>query len=278
MDREITLRAYGRVIWSGRWLILAAAAAAAIVGLAISLATTTTYRAKAELFVGQATSVSGTPISTPGTNPALVPIVLTGDNLIARVAKEVGVPPSRIRKGVDLTAPRAPGGSVGNLPTVITVTFTDRSRDVARRAANAYAQAILAQAKEGFASIIGTYEAAVGDAEANITRLQAEISSYQRQLTANPSGDRLLVLQALLNSSGQQLQTATIELSSQRLNRVKEQQFQPDLISLATNPSSSGSVPNRLRSVILAGIIGLLVGVIVTFVWRGSPAGRAGRG
>ncbi len=274
VEREITLRDYGRVIWSGRWLILTAAVVAAVVGLALSFATSTTYTATAELFVGQATSVSGTPVSTPGTNPTLVPIVLTGDNLVGRVAKEVGVTPGRIRKGVELTAPKAPGGSVGNLPTVITITFKDSSKKVARDAANAYALAIEAQAKDDFSGVTTTYETAIATAEATVSRLETEIASYRRQL-ASASGDRLLVLQSLLSSSGQLLQTATTELSDQRLNLVKEQQFQPGIISLATSPSSSGSVPNRLRSVILAGVIGLLVGIIVTFVWRGSPAGRA---
>lgn len=276
MDREITLREYGRVIWSGRWLILACAAIAAVVGLAVSLATTTTYRAEAELFVGQATTVSGTPVSTPGTNPSLVGTVLTGDNIVGQVAKEVGVTPARIRKGVDLTAPRAPGGSVGNLPTVITVTFTDSSRDVARRAANAYAEAILARAKADFAGSIQVYDDAITTGEATVAVLGDQIAAYRRQL-AGASGDQALILVALLNSAGQQLQIATTDLSAQRLNRVKEQQFQPDIVSLAAGTTSSGSVPNRLRSVILAAVIGLLVGVIVTFVWRGSPAGRAAR-
>lgn len=276
MDREITLREYGRVIWSGRWLILAAAVVAAVVGLLVSVASTTTYRATAELFVGQATSVSGTPVSTPGTNPALVSTVLTGDNIIQRVASEVDVTPGRIRRGVELTAPRAPGGSVGNLPTVITVTFTDDDRDVALRGANAYAQAILEQAQEDFAGVIGTYEQAVTAAEATVARLEREIEEYRGQLRA-ASGEQAVILATLLASTGQQLQIATTELSAQRLNRVKEQQFQPGIISLASSPSSSGSVPNRLRAVVLAGVIGLLVGVIVTFVWRGSPAGRAGR-
>lgn len=274
MEREITLRDYGRVIWSGRWIILTCVVIAALVGLALSFATTTTYSAKAELFVGQATSVSGTPVSTPGTNPSLAPIVLTGDNLVGRVAKEVGVTPARIRKGVELTAPKAPGGSVGNLPTVVTITFTDPNREVAKNAANAYAEAIYAQANDDFSGVVDSYDEAITSAEATIARLDREISVYQRRL-ASASGDELLVLTTLLNSSGQQLQTATTELSSQRLNRVKEEQFQPGIISLATSPSSSGSVPNRLRSVILAGVIGLLVGIIVTFVWRGSPAGRA---
>lgn len=274
MEREITLRDYGRVVWSGRWLILTAVVVAALVGLALSFATSTKYSAKSELFVGQATSVSGTPVSTPGTNPSLAPIVLTGDNLVGQVAKEVGVTPGRIRKGVELTAPKAPGGSVGNLPTVVTVTFVDKNREVAKNAANAYAQAIYSQAKDNSSGVLTTYDQAVSTGEATVRRLRAQIAAYERQIPT-ATGDKLLGLTTLLNSSGQQLQIATTDLSAQQLNRAKELQFQPEIISLATSPSSSGSVPNRLRSVILAGVIGLLVGIIVTFVWRGSPAGRA---
>ena len=85
------------------------------------------------------------------------------------------------------------------------------------------------------------------------------------------------MLESLLSSTGQQLDIATTELSNQRLNLVKEQQFQPSIISLATSPSSTGSVTNRTRTVLFAAVLGFLVGVIVTFIWRGSPAGRAAR-
>ena len=277
MEKEITLRDYGRVIWSGRWLILTCVVVAMIVGLALSFATTTKYTAKAELFVGQATSVSGTPVSTPGTNPSLAPIVLTGDNLVGRVAKEVGVTPARIRKGVELTAPKAPGGSVGNLPTVVTITFVDTKREVAKDAVNAYAQAIYAQAKDNSAGVLTTFDQAVSTGEATVRRLRAQIAAYERQLPT-ATGDKLLVLTTLLNSSGQQLQIATTDLSSQQLNRAKaEANEKPYIVSLSESPSSSSSAPNRLRTVVLAAIIGLLVGIIVTLVWRGSPAGRAGR-
>jgi uncharacterized protein involved in exopolysaccharide biosynthesis len=49
----------------------------------------------------------------------------------------------------------------------------------------------------------------------------------------------------------------------------------PSIVSVSTTASSSGSAPNRARTVLFAAIIGLLVGIIVTFVWKGSPAGRA---
>lgn len=278
MDREITLRDYGRVLWSGRWLILAATLIAALVGLILTFVQTTEYVAEAELYLGQATTVSGTPVSTPATNPATAPTALTGDDLVNRVAEELGVTPARVRQGVELTAPRAPGGSVGNQPTVATITFTDESRDIARRGANAYAEAVLEKARQSSAEVVRTYEAAVRQSEADIERLQGQMTRYRAELEAGAQGDRALTLQSLLFSAGQQLQVSSTDLAEQRLNLVKERQYgQPEIISLAQSPSSSSSFPNRLRTVVLAAIIGLIVGVIVTFVWRGSPAGRAAR-
>jgi uncharacterized protein involved in exopolysaccharide biosynthesis len=278
VDREITLRDYGRVLWSGRWLILASTLIAALVGLLLTFLTTTTYSAKAELYLGQATSVSGTPVSTPTTNPATAPSALTGDRLVLQVAKELGVPPKHVRKGVTLTAPRAPGGSVGNQPTVATITFEDESRDLARRGANAYAAAVLEQAKSSSAELVTTYEQAVADAQSDVARLQAEMAGYRRELLQNVGAERGLALQTALFSAQSQLSLSQTELSDQQLNLVKERQIgQPAIISLAESPSSSTSLPNRARTVILAAVIGLIVGVIVTFVWRGSPAGRAGR-
>lgn len=278
MDREITLRDYGRVLWSGRWLIVASTLIAALVGLLLTFLTTTTYTATAELYLGQATSVSGTPVSTPTTNPATAPSALTGDRLVLQVAKELGVPPKRVRKDVTLTAPRAPGGSVGNQPTIATITFQDQNRDLARRGANAYAAAVLEQAKSSSAELVSTYEQAVTDAQTNVARLQAELAGYRRELLQTPGGDRGLALQSALFSAQSQLAVSQTDLSDQRLNLVKERQIgQPAIISLAESPASSSSLPNRARTVILAAVIGLIVGVIVTFVWRGSPAGRAGR-
>lgn len=278
MDREITLRDYGRVLWSGRWLIVASTLIAALVGLLLTFLTTTTYTATAELYLGQATSVSGTPVSTPTTNPATAPSALTGDRLVLQVAKELGVPPKRVRKDVALTAPRAPGGSVGNQPTIATITFQDQNRDLARRGANAYAAAVLEQAKSSSAELVSTYEQAVTDAQTNVARLQAELAGYRRELLQTPGGDRGLALQSALFSAQSQLAVSQTDLSDQRLNLVKERQIgQPAIISLAESPASSSSLPNRARTVILAAVIGLIVGVIVTFVWRGSPAGRAGR-
>jgi uncharacterized protein involved in exopolysaccharide biosynthesis len=277
VDREITLRDYGRVLWSGRWLILVSTVAAAVVGLLLTVVASTTYTATARVFLGQATTVSGAPLSTPATNPATAGTVLTGDNLVTEVAEEIGVRPSRVRSGVALSAPRAPGGAAGNQPTVATITFTDTDRRVAREGANAYAQAVNRRSLQNFSAVFDTYARGEERARADVARLQRQIAEVQRQLTSAPVESRA-VLTAVLTSAGQQLSIAQTTLTTQELNRAKaEANEKPYIISLSESPSSSSSAPNRLRSVVLAAVIGLIVGVIVTFVWRGSPAGRAAR-
>lgn len=277
MDREITLRDYGRVLWSGRWLILVATVAAAIVGLLLTFVTSTTYTATARVFLGQATTVSGAPLSTPATNPATAGTVLTGDNLVTEVAAEIGVSPSRVRSGVTLSAPRAPGGAAGNQPTVATITFVDGDRRVAREGANAYAEAVNRASLENFSAVFDTYARGEERAQADVLRLRNQIGDVQREL-ATATGESRSILAAVLLSAGQQLSIAQTTLTTQELNRAKaEANEKPYIISLSESPSSSSSAPNRLRSVILAAVIGLIVGVIVTFVWRGSPAGRAAR-
>ena len=278
MDREITLRDYGRVLWSGRWLILATTVAAAVVGLLLTFVTSTEYTATAKVFLGQATTVSGAPFSTPATNPATAATVLTGDNLVTRVAEEIGVTPGRVRSSVSLTAPRAPGGAQGNQPTVMTITFKDGSRKVAREGANAYARAIEDRALANFASVFDTYASGEARAQADVARLNDEIDGYQRQLGAAGDPTTRTQIQSLLFAATTQLSIAQQTLTEQQLNRAKaEANEKPYIVSLSESPSSSASAPNRLRTVVLAAIIGLLVGIIVTFVWRGSPAGRAGR-
>jgi uncharacterized protein involved in exopolysaccharide biosynthesis len=278
VDREITLRDYGRVLWSGRWLILATTVAAAVVGLLLTFVASTTYTATARVFLGQATTVSGAPFSTPATNPATAGTVLTGDNLVTRVAEEIGVTPSRVRNNVSLTAPRAPGGAQGNQPTVATITFRDGNRATARDGANAYARAVEDRALANFSAVFDTYAAGETRARADVTRLQNQIGDYQQQLREAGDPTARALTQSLLFSALTQLSIAQQTLTEQQLNRAKaEANEKPYIVSLSESPSSSSSAPNRLRTVVLAAIIGLLVGVIVTFVWRGSPAGRAGR-
>lgn len=278
MEREITLREYGRVAWSGRWLILACAVGAALVGLLYVVLTPTTYTATAEVTLGQATTVAGTPVSTPATNPATAATVLGSDRLVVNVAERVGVEPSRVRRAIDLTAPRTQAGAAGNQPTLIIVTWQGTDRELAIRGANAYVEEIERFMTEQNSAVIETLQVSVANATGDVQRLRASIDEYNRQLGGGPEPERRLTLQVLLQQATAQLSAAQILLADSQLELAKARTIeQPDIISMAEDPTSSAGVVSLARIVAFAAVIGLILGIIITFIWRGSPAGRAAR-
>ncbi|MGI9539223.1 MAG: Wzz/FepE/Etk N-terminal domain-containing protein, partial [Miltoncostaeaceae bacterium] len=251
MDREITLRDYGRVLWSGRWIILASTVVAGLVALLLTFATTTTYTATSEVFLGQATTISGVPVSTPLTNPATAPQALESDAIVGDVAEAVGVAPSRVRDGATLTAPRAPGGAAGNQPTLVTITFVDDEANVAREGANAYAAEVLERALEPFDQTLSAFESRLRRARQDVVRLRAQVEQSQNQLRSAPPAQQP-ILQSILFTAQEQLSVAQAEVGTQELNIAKARQIEePEIVSLSENPTSSGSAPRRARTVLL---------------------------
>lgn len=275
MTKEITLRDYARVIWSGRVLILVCVIAAVVVGLLLSLARGTTYTATAKVYLGQATTVSGVPVQTPFTNPTTAPLVLESDAVVQMVADRSGLTPGQIRDAVTLSAPRVSGTS-GNLPTLITVTSRDGRRKVAIDAANAYAAVILERVGVDFENTRAVYRRQLASSRAEVAQLTRDVRRLRGQLVAAAGTERAVALQTALLSAQDQLRSARQSSEDQAILLAKANQVEAPLqVSAAETASSSGSAPRRLQTVILSALVGLLIGILATFVWKGSPAGRA---
>jgi uncharacterized protein involved in exopolysaccharide biosynthesis len=275
VDREITLREYGRVLWSGRWLILACTMAAVVVGLLVTVARPVTYTATARVFLGQPTTPSGIPVSTPATNPVTAPGVLESDQLVRKTAEALGLKASRVRDAVTLTVPRTPGSS-GNQPTVATITATVSKKKDAVNIANGYAAEVLAAANSNYTGIAAVYQRRVDRLTGQVATLDKQRQNYERQLLAAGGSARETPLASVLFSTTQLLIEAQNDLDDNEVFRDKAKAIEaPYLISEAERAASSGSGPKRLQTVLLALLLGLLIGALATFVWRGSPAGRA---
>jgi uncharacterized protein involved in exopolysaccharide biosynthesis len=276
VEREITLKDYGRVLWRGRWLILATTLVAAVVGLLLTFASDVTYTGKAQVFLGQATTSTGAVVATPDTSPEVAPTVLDNPELAAAAAKAVGVSPGRISRGITVSTTRVRG--VGNVPTVATITMTDEARRVAREGANAYAEAVLARVSAPYEEVVGVYERELASARRQEARYAAQITGYERQLQS-ASADRALALQGLLLAAVQQQSIARDDAALAALNIAKAQQLErPEIIDAATGTTSSGAAPQRARTVLLAAVLGLIIGIVVAFVWRGPAVGRDASG
>lgn len=267
-DREVTLGDYGQVVWRGRWIILTTIVVAALVGLALTFVRTTTYSASAQLFLGQATTISGTPVSTPPTNPVTAPAVLEGDAIVDAVSRATGVSAGGIRNRISFDIPRAPG-SAGNLPTLVKITYRDDRRARALEVTTAYAKAVLAAAARTFNTRGDVYERQIAGEEVRIADLKRQIADLQRRTAAgDPGADVALVAASqLLSTSEQALDEFELGLAT------AEQIEQPQLVSLPDAAASSSSGPRRARTVLIAAALGAIIGLIISFLWRGPRRG-----
>jgi LPS O-antigen subunit length determinant protein (WzzB/FepE family) len=278
LDREITLRDYGRVLWSGRWLIVSTTVAAAIVGLLFTYARSPEYTSKAKVFLGQATTVSGVIAQTPTTSVLTAGETLEGDDIISKVAKDLEISESRVRRDATVDIPRPTGNLGANQPAVASIEFTDRNRRIAQEGVNAYAQAVLDRLNVNFLAVQDVLQRQIDRALAQVKRLNTQIQLYARQAERARDLQQLALYQSLLFAAQGQLNVAQQSADQNALQLTRGKQIEaPSIVSKSTTPTSTGAAPERLRTTLFAAIIGFLIGVIATFVWKGSPAGRAAR-
>lgn len=275
MTRELTLRDYLKVLWNGRLIVLAFVGIALVIGLITTVAKPTRYTAVAQLSLGQATTVTGVPVQTPTTNGVTAPTTLKTDEILRAVGEKVGISAGAVRSAVRLTTPRV-ASNANNQATVLTITATSRRRDRALDLANTYSDVVFTTVSRPYQAVYDALEARRKRALARIDSLNAEIVRLRQSVVASAGSDRGAILQAALYSALNQLDAAQLEVEDAELRATKAKQVEaPQQLSVADSVTSTGSVPHRVRLVIFAGLLGLLVGVFATFVWKGSPAGRA---
>lgn len=269
MEKEITLGDYGRVLWGGRWILLATAIGAALVGLVISLARPTEYTSSSVVYLGLVTtSRSQNVVPSPMTTPVTALKALKSDRFIQAAADSSGVSFDRIKGGVRFAVERVPGAAGGNLPTVATVQYTDRDRATAIAVTNAYAQGVLTYVEGGYKGITDAEQQIVDTATTRIAQNQKTLDALRAKDTPETS----IAIVSLLS------EMATLQTSADDAALVLATSkviSQPSLVSKATSASSSARPGQRLRAVLFGTVLGLILGAIATFLRRGSPAGRA---
>lgn len=269
MEKEITLGDYGRVLWAGRWVLLVAAISAALIGLIASVARTTEFTASSTVYMGLVTTArTGVPVSTPYTTPATAQRALSADKFITKASDTAGVTFDRVKGGVRFVVERVPGAVGGNQPTVATIRYTDRDRATALKVVNAYADTVFTEVQGFYQGVIDAEQQIVDHGNARIATIQKSLDALGRQDTASTSV-AIISLQQELATLQQSTDEAVLVLAKTK------QIEQPYIVSSATSASSSARPGQRLRTVIFGALLGLIVGAIITFIWRGSPAGRA---
>lgn len=269
MESERTLRDYARILWAGRWVILLTTIAAGLVALLVSAVKQPTYSASSVVYMGLATTaVTGQVVPSPITTPVTAQKAIKADRYVKEAAATSGVDQERIRDGITVSVERIPGAVGGNLPTVATLRYNDRDRATAIKVVNAYATSVYGFAQTGYTGVEEAYSNLVGSVDSRVKAIQTSLDR-ERAKGASANQATLISLQQELSSMLLYQGDAAV-----RLAKTKQQEA-PYIVSEATRATASRTPGQVVRSTIFGAILGLILGALATFVWKGTSPERA---
>ena len=276
-ERDVELRRHWDTVTTHWWLPVVGLVGGIIVGYLISLGGAQVYKAKATVYLGQPLSQGGVQVQSQATNPSTVRQIVTAESTIQRVARDAGLRANQLRGRVSTQAVTGNISWLGQNP-LVAITVTGHARRPVQRAANDLARTVVfSDALAGYAKTkITNLQLQVDQEKAAIATLERNLKAQQQAL-GNGSGlstiERLIAL-SQINGLQQQLATLTglLTTNQQQLALAKDVEA-PQITTLAA--ATKTTARSRRNTVIVAALIGLLLGIVAALLYE--PATRAVR-
>ena len=254
-EQEVDFASYGRMLARRWWLVAVGVVVGAIIGFLISLGGTTLYSATATLYLGQ--PYNGTlPIINLQTNPNAVAAIAHAQAVDAKAATKCDTTVKSFHNGISIQKVAfgtATKGLAAQINPLVALTVQAPKGKAAACVANALADAAVAG--------VATYP------EAKIANLEARISGDRDAIRANNALlDDPGVSDAVKAIAISRLNTAQIDVSAsgQALIVAKTVEMPKVTVHAHTQQVSAQSPRN---TVLIAALIGLILGVIAALLW-----------
>ena len=258
-EQEVDFGRYRRLIAARWWVPAAGLVLGAVIGYLVALGGSQVFKATATLYLGQPYSSSGTqPLQSVQTNPSTVKQIAHAESVVALVASECKAKPALFRGGISTQSVAGNISKNGQTP-LVTLTVQSKKRKVASCAANALARAVVDK--------LGVFaNQKIKNFQAQITVLNTDINAINGGLRGSGLGTTdKLVLQTRLTTD--QTQKLTLTQLLQQAALVEK----PSVLTSAH--ATRVTARSRRNSVVVAALIGLVIGAIVALMWDGVAAG-----
>jgi capsular polysaccharide biosynthesis protein len=254
-EQEIDFARYGRMLARRWWLVAVGVVAGAVIGYLVSLGGTKVYSATATIYVGQPFNGT-TPIPTPATNPTVIGQIANAQSIDERVATQCKTNVKTFRNGISIqkiaTSSTATKG-LASVNPLFALTVQAPKRKVAACAANALADAAVA-------GIADYPKKKIKNLSGHVTADLSAISAINTAIAdPNVSGTDKAVLQQSLRADQADLTT------TQQSLLVAETVEMPKVMIRAG--SRQVTAQSSRNTVLIAAIIGLILGVIGALLW-----------
>lgn len=276
-ERDVDLRRHWDTITTHWWLPLAGLVAGAVIGYLISLGGAQVYKGKAVVYLGQPLSQGGVQVQSQNTNPSTVRTIVTAESTIQAVARDAGLRPGQLRGHISTQAVTGNISRLGQNPLVAITVTGHRRRSVARAANDLARRVVFSDALAGYSKAkITNLQLEVDNEKSALSLLDRNLKAQQAAL-GNASGlsttDRLVALGQLNGLLQQRLTTIDQLTTNQQQLALAQKVEAPQITTLAA--ATKTTARSRRNTVIVAALIGLLLGIVAALLYE--PALRAVR-
>lgn len=262
-EREVDFSRYVRLLAVRWWLLGAGLVLGAVIGYAVSLGGSQVYQASATVYLGQPYSASGNiQLQNLQTNPSAVAAVVHSELVVATVAKSCKAKPGQFAGGISTAD--VPGALTKNGQNpVVKITVQGKKAKETACEANGLAAKVIQKTSVFAVRKINNFKAQIEFDSKDIKTISAAISSPSISTTDK------LILQTTLRADQQD------KLAATQLLLQATQVEAPQLLTGAA--SHKVTARSRRNTVVVAALIGLVLGALVALLWDGLAARIASR-
>jgi subunit length determinant Wzz-like protein len=257
-EQEVDFGRYWRLLASRWWLVAAGIVVGAIIGYAVSLGGSQRFKATATLYLGQPYSASGNvQLQAAQTNPSTVRQIAHAEVVVQKVAAQCKAKPGDLRGGISTQTISGNIAKNGQTP-LVAVSVQARKRRLAACAGNALAAAVIEKVSAFAGQKINNFSSQVTNDQKQINAINGSLGS-----SALSVSDKLLLQQRLAQAEADRLSI------SQLLLQAKEVEKPSVLVGAAAQKITARS---RRNTVVVAALIGLIIGALAALLWDGVAA------
>jgi capsular polysaccharide biosynthesis protein len=262
-EQEVDFGRYVRLIAARWWLVLAGLVVGAVIGYSLSLGGSQTFKATATVYLGQPYSASGNvQLQSAQTNPSTVRQIAHAEIIVQKVARECKGKPGDLRGGISTQNVAGNISKNGQTP-LVTISVQTKKRRLAACAANALAKEVVDRSSAFANQKIANFSAQISSDEQNISQINNALESGSLSAT-----DKLVVQIRLAQAQSDKLQTAQLLLQAKQVEK-------PSVVTGAA--AQRITARSRRNTVVVAALIGIILGAIAALMWDGVAAGMSRR-
>jgi hypothetical protein len=263
-EADVELGRYAAAVAARWWLPLLGLLVGLIAGWVISVGGEDVYRASALIDMGTPLSPSGAPLPSIAPAAGDVREIVASEAAIRRAARESGVAARDLRGAVSV---QRASGARGEEPTLVNVRVDGDAPGRAARAANELARVAVAGIGSGYIA------AKIRNLEAQIAAANAELRSIDRSLDALLARDDLASITAAAVLQQRRTSVEQTKLDRQNLLSLAESVERPRIVEPAV--ARKVTAQSRRNQLVVAGAIGLLLGILAALLWEPLVRRRA---